>query len=203
MSIKNSIFVFFCLMMLSACGGHSEKNSGTADSSATSVSTGSQTSGEVQDEPGSPEVEKKQKPDQSHLQDAPDFALKDLKGNIHRLSDYCGRVVIIDFWATYCPPCKKEIPHFIELQEEYGDKGLTILGIALDAEYKVRKFYEEHKINYPVLLSDGKVTAKYGGIKFIPTTFIVSPEGKILNKYIGYRSKETFLAALRPYLSEE
>jgi cytochrome c biogenesis protein CcmG/thiol:disulfide interchange protein DsbE len=133
--------------------------------------------------------------------------LKDLDGNTHKLSDYRGNVVILDFWATYCPPCKKEIPDFIDLVDEYGERGLVILGIVLDGEAKARKFIkndlEGKEMNYPILLSDGQVVGDFGGVKFIPTTFIITPSGGIAQKFIGFRDKATFLSAVKPYLTGE
>jgi len=125
---------------------------------------------------------------------APDFALFDIYGEKKHLSDFSGNVVILDFWATWCPPCKAEIPHFIELYNEYKDEGLEIIGVALDwnAERVVRPFAEENGITYTLLLGDEKVGDLYGGIISIPTTFLIDRKGGIRKKYIGYRDKEVF-----------
>ncbi|MFA5388562.1 MAG: TlpA disulfide reductase family protein [Candidatus Omnitrophota bacterium] len=125
---------------------------------------------------------------------APEFSLKDINGKQVSLSDFKGKVLIIDFWATWCPPCKQEVPHFIELYDQYKDKGLEIIGIALDwqGEKVVPKFVSEYKINYPVVLGNDEVSGLYGGIAAIPTTFLVDREGNIIKKYIGYNAKEVF-----------
>src|SRR5581483_7631904 len=92
---------------------------------------------------------------------APDFALKDVTGKVYHLSDYRGKVVMLNFWATWCPPCNKEIPEFGELQKEYGAQGLQFLGIALDEEgmAKIQPWLAKHAVTYPILLPDSKVTS--------------------------------------------
>jgi peroxiredoxin len=133
---------------------------------------------------------------------APDFMLLDINGNGKRLSDFKGKVVILDFWATWCPPCKAEIPHFIELYGTYKNKGLEIIGISLDwnAQRILGPFAEENGINYNLLIGDDKVTDLYGGIMSIPTTFVIDKEGNIRNRYIGYRDKEVFEEAVEGLL---
>lgn len=123
---------------------------------------------------------------------APEFNLQDLNGKNVKLSDFKGKVVIINFWATWCPPCKAEIPDFIELYKTYQKKGLVILGIALDNKSKVEKFVKDNNVNYPILLGDQEVSNLYGGITGIPTTFIVDRKGNIKNVYVGLRTKEVF-----------
>jgi cytochrome c biogenesis protein CcmG/thiol:disulfide interchange protein DsbE len=123
---------------------------------------------------------------------APDFTLEDLNGKKVKLSDFKGKVVIINFWATWCPPCKAEIPDFIELYKTYQKKGLVILGIALDNKEKVVKFVKDNGINYPVLMGNQEVSNLYGGISGIPTSFVVDRKGIIKNVFVGLRSKEVF-----------
>ncbi|MBL7074465.1 TlpA family protein disulfide reductase [candidate division KSB1 bacterium] len=125
---------------------------------------------------------------------APDFILKDLNGKEHRLLDYRDKVVILDFWATWCGPCRMEIPHFINLQKEFGDKGFQMIGIGLDKGGKeiLAPFAKKKGINYPILIGDERVVKDYGGIRGIPTTFVISPQGKIFRKYVGYRGKSVF-----------
>ena len=125
---------------------------------------------------------------------APDFALKDLNNNTVKLSDYKGNVVIIDFWATWCGPCRRGIPEFIELQAEYGEDNLTILGISVDQGdlSVVPKFAEEYGINYPILYANQDVQMKYGPIRSIPTAFIVDKDGKVRDRAIGLRPKSYF-----------
>ena len=123
---------------------------------------------------------------------APNFTLEDLNGKNVKLSDFKGKVVIINFWATWCPPCKAEIPDFIELYKTYQKKGLVILGIALDNKEKVVKFVKDNGINYPVLMGNQEVSNLYGGISGIPTSFVVDRKGIIKNVFVGLRSKEVF-----------
>ena len=131
---------------------------------------------------------------------APGFTLVDMNGRSVSLADFKGKVVILDFWATWCPPCKREIPDFIKLQSEYGSKGLQIVGIALDQPNKVQAFVKDNGMNYPVLLGTDEVAANYGGVEAIPTTFIIDKNGKIVKNYEGFRSKETFESQIKKLL---
>lgn len=124
--------------------------------------------------------------------DAADLDLRDISGNIVRLSDFKGRVIILDFFATWCPPCREEIPDFIELQKQYGDKGFTMIGISLSKMGDIKPFAERFGINYPVLIDDGYASAVYGPIRSVPTTFVIDKNFKVVKKYIGYRPKEVF-----------
>jgi cytochrome c biogenesis protein CcmG/thiol:disulfide interchange protein DsbE len=145
-------------------------------------------------------IEKKQT-EQTTLNIAPNFTLLDLDGNKHTLSDYKGNVVIIDFWATFCPPCRIEIPHFIEFYDEYKDRGLVILGVGLDGEEKLRSFRDAMRINYPILVGDRAVAISYD-VQAIPVTFIINSEGEIIKKILGYAPgyedtiKQSFLPLL-------
>lgn len=125
---------------------------------------------------------------------APEFSLKDASGTEKKLSDFRGSVVIIDFWATWCPPCREEIPHFVELYNQYKAQGLEIIGVSMDQspERVIPGFIEKNKINYTILFGEEKVYDLYGGINAIPTTFIVDKEGNLVRKYVGYREKGVF-----------
>lgn len=125
---------------------------------------------------------------------APDFALMDINGRKVKLSDFKENVVILDFWATWCPPCMAEIPHFKELYSEYKDKGLEIIGVTMDwnASRQAAPFARENGINYTVLIGKQEVADLYGGIVSIPTTFLIGRDGGLRRKYIGYRDKEVF-----------
>lgn len=117
---------------------------------------------------------------------APDFTLKDARGGSVSLASFEGKVVLLNFWATWCGPCKTEIPWFIELQNKYGARGFTVLGVSMDEEgWKVvTPYVAEHGMNYPVLLGDEKVNQLFGGIEALPTTMIVDRDGKFA--YIHY-----------------
>lgn len=131
---------------------------------------------------------------------APAFTLVDLAGKKVSLSDFQGKIVVLDFWATWCPPCRREIPDFISLQNQYASQGVQIVGIALDEPEKVQAFARENGMNYPVLLGDNAISAKYGGIEGIPTTFIIDRSGRIVNRFEGFRPRETFETEIRKLL---
>ena len=135
---------------------------------------------------------------------APAFTLQDLNGKNVSLADFRGKVVVLDFWATWCPPCVKEIPHFVELHEQYKDKGVEIVGISLDQAgvSVVKAFVQKYQINYPILMTDGKVDKAFGGILGIPTTFVIDSVGNIRQKYVGYRDKAVFETDIKTLLAE-
>ena len=110
--------------------------------------------------------------------------------------------VIVDFWATWCGPCKASIPHLIELQKEYGTQGLEVVGISLDTTgpKAVGTFATGQKINYTILMGNDQVAAAYGGIKGIPVAFVVTQDGKIFRRYIGYRDKKVYDSDVRALL---
>ena len=135
---------------------------------------------------------------------APDFVLPALDGQKVRLSDYRGQVVLLNFFATWCPPCRAEVPDFVELYRYYRDRGLVIIGIALDRgnPQVLDHFVREYGINYPLLLGDQKVVRAYGGIKGIPTTFLIDRRGRVRKKYLGYRPRSVYERDLCALLSE-
>lgn len=125
---------------------------------------------------------------------AADFSLSTSDGKTLKLSDLKGKVVILDFWATWCPPCRKGIPDLIDLKKRYGAKGVEIVGISVDQETKpdVVPFIKDYGINYPVVYADNGIVINYGGIRAIPTTFVIDREGKIVASYEGLVSKLTY-----------
>lgn len=124
---------------------------------------------------------------------APDFLLPDLKGAKIQLVSYQGKIVLLDFWATWCDPCREEIPHFVELQNKYGGQGLQIIGISMDDEPQpVRAFYERFKMNYPVLMGNAKTGELYGGVLGLPIVFLIGRDGRIVAKYVGATDVQVF-----------
>ena len=133
---------------------------------------------------------------------AANFSLKAADGTAYELSKYKGKVVIVNFWATWCGPCRMEIPDFIEAHKKYKSKGLEIIGISLDQDgwTKVVPFVKQNQITYPVVLGDEEVVENYGGINAIPTTFIIDKKGTIVDKHVGVMSLKQLEAKLKPLL---
>ena len=124
---------------------------------------------------------------------APDFTVTDLDGRKLTLSDFKGKVVLLDFWATWCAPCRTEIPHFVEMQNEYGPQGFQVIGISMDDDAKpVREFYQQFKLNYPVAVGDDKLAERFGGVLGLPVNFIIDREGRIHSKHLGATDVSVF-----------
>ncbi len=125
---------------------------------------------------------------------APEFALKDADGKTVHLSDYKGKVVLLDFFATWCGPCKVEIPWFIEMERKHKDRGLAVLGVSMDDEGwdVVKPFLSTLGVNYRVLIGNDSTAQMYGGVDALPTTFLIDRNGKIAAIHIGLASKKDF-----------
>jgi peroxiredoxin len=130
---------------------------------------------------------------------APDFTLKNAQGESASLESYKGKVVLLNFWATWCGPCKTEIPWFIELESKYGDQGFTVLGVSMDEDgwKAVTPYVAEHKMNYPVLLADEHVNRLFGGIEALPTTMVIDREGRFASIHYGLISKAEYENEIR------
>jgi len=140
--------------------------------------------------------------DKSKLSDEPEVAFKDLQGNNVSLASYKGKVVLLNFWATWCEPCRIEIPWMIEFQQKYSGKGFTVLGVAMDDEGKsaVEPFVQKQQfdvdgkqmaMNYPILLGNDDIAEKFGGLIGIPTSVLISKDGKVVKRFIGLVNHDT------------
>lgn len=136
---------------------------------------------------------------------APDFDLKVLDGGgkTMKLSSLRGKAVIVDFWATYCGPCKIEMPWFVELQKKYGPDGLQIVGVAVDdaGEKAISDFTKKMGINYPILIGTEKVADQYGGLDGLPTTFFLDRSGKVIDRQLGLISESVIVDNIKKSLS--
>lgn len=153
-----------------------------------------------------------QKKDRSQDIKAPDFTLATISGETFKLSDYRGKVVLLNFWGTWCPPCRKEIPDLVNLQEKYQRDGLEIVGITLNSgsASDIKKFADKKNMNYTILTDiknneTQNVSYSYGQaigqpISSIPTTLIIDREGYIVNGFLGARSEAVFYDGLKKYL---
>ena len=139
---------------------------------------------------------------------APDFELATLDGRRVKLSDFRGQAVLLNFWATWCPPCKIEMPWFVDMQKQYGKDGLVVLGVAMDdtESSKIAEFAHEMGVNYQVLLGTDQVSDDYGDVRSLPTTFYIDRNGTIVSKAVGLLDrqaieddvKKALTAAYRP-----
>jgi peroxiredoxin len=140
---------------------------------------------------------------------APEFTAMDLVGKKEiSLKDYEGHVLLIDFWATWCAPCKKEIPGFVELYKKYKDKKFAVIGVSVDeGEDVVKEFIARNKINYPMIMKTAGLVRAYGDamgepIQGIPTTFAVNRKGEIVEVHVGFREKSDFEKQILSLLKE-
>lgn len=133
---------------------------------------------------------------------APAWTLRDLSGKFVKSDEFKGKVVIVDFWATWCPPCRAEIPGFVGLYKRYGDKGLVIVGVSLDQQGAavVKSFVEKFGVNYPIVMGDAKIAEAFGGVEALPTTFVIDRQGRVVRTHVGFADAETFEKDIKPLL---
>ncbi|MGA7891906.1 MAG: TlpA disulfide reductase family protein [Candidatus Sulfotelmatobacter sp.] len=136
---------------------------------------------------------------------APDFSLEALDGKTMRLSDLRGKAVLLNFWATWCGPCKIEMPWFVELQSQYAAQGLQIVGVAMDDASKedIAKFAKDMGVNYPILIGKESVGDQYGGVPALPESFLIGRDGKIVDKIIGLRGRAEIEDAIKKALDTQ
>jgi thiol-disulfide isomerase/thioredoxin len=136
---------------------------------------------------------------------APDFTLESLDGKSVRLSDLRGKAVLLNFWATWCGPCKIEMPWFVELQQQYGAQGLQVVGVAMDDASKedIAKFAKDMGVNYPILIGKESVGDAYGGVPALPESFFIGRDGKLVDKIIGLKGKGEIEDTVKKALSTQ
>jgi peroxiredoxin len=123
---------------------------------------------------------------QPNTRNAPDFTLATLDGKTIRLSDYRGKFVLLNFWATWCGPCITEIPRFSAWQTKFGPQGFQVIGVSMDDDFApVQKFNRKYQPTYPIVMGDERLGELYGGVFGLPVTYLISPEGKIIARYQG------------------
>jgi peroxiredoxin len=137
-------------------------------------------------------------------QPAPDFTLESLDGKTVHLSDFRGKGVLLNFWATWCQPCKIEMPWFAELQKQYGPQGLQIVGIAMDdaSPKEIGEFAHDLGVNYPILVGKEAVGDAYGGVQFLPATFYIGRDGKVIDKVFGLKGRGEIEDSIKKALAE-
>jgi thiol-disulfide isomerase/thioredoxin len=135
---------------------------------------------------------------------APAWALKDFEGNLVHSTNCLGNVVVLDFWATWCPPCRQEIPGFIKLQQKYGAEGLVIIGVDVGPEDSsiVKQTMKNLGINYLIVAGDDKIDTAFGGVEALPTTFIIDRSGQIVARHLGYKPETVFESEIKPLLQK-
>ena len=178
------------VLLFGGCGGGAEqKSAGRASQGQTP-----QASGEAgQRKIAAPE-----------LPTAPDFELPRLEGGTLRLSDFRGNIVILDFWATWCAPCRMSIPHLIRLHQDMKDEHVVVIGVALDqgSPKLVERFAEEFRIPYPIVFGDPQVVAAYGNFQSIPVSFLINERGEVVERYVGFRPRQVYEDAIRSLREE-
>ncbi len=137
---------------------------------------------------------------------APDFTLTDSDGAKVKLADYRGKVVLLNFWATWCGPCQIEIPWFMEFEQQYKSKGFEVLGVSMDEDgwSAIKPYMAEHKLNYRILLGDDSVSQLYGGLDALPTTFIIDRDGRFaFPPHVGLVGKNEYASEIESLLDEK
>ena len=131
---------------------------------------------------------------EAQRQNAPNFTLKDADGNPVHLTDYRGKVVLVNFWATWCGPCEVEIPWFVEFEQKYKNQGFAVLGLSMDDDgwKAVRPYIASHKINYRVMIASEVVSQQFGDIDSLPTSFVLDRQGRIATNHVGLIDKRDY-----------
>lgn len=138
-------------------------------------------------------------------QPAPDFSLASLDGKSLKLSDFRGKAVLLNFWATWCEPCKIEMPWFVDLQKKYGPQGLQILGVAMDdaSTKEIADFAKKMGVNYPIAIGKEAVGDQYGGLPYLPSTFYIDRDGKVVQRVFGLVSRSEIESDIQKALGSQ
>jgi thiol-disulfide isomerase/thioredoxin len=171
--MKKAYFILLAGLFLAACKAGSVTPAGSTENQGATGTTGTTAASQ-------------------ETQVFPDFKVKDFNGKELSLARYRGKILILDLFATWCPPCRMEIPHFVELQAAHKDK-LNIVGLSFDqgSAEEVKRFAEEMKINYDVFWGSEEI-AQFVGLRGIPHTLVLDPQGHVVRSYVGYRDKSVF-----------
>lgn len=164
------------LTVVGGCSSDSDSANGSSTASAERLPS----------ESGIPASDKIQSP--ADPDPAPDVTVETMDGETIALADRPGEVLLVNFWATWCAPCRKEIPDLIDLQNDFGPDGLTVIGVSLDQQGAavVKPFLDEYAVNYPIVLdAEGIVEQAFGGIYGLPMTYVIGPEGRIQHRVLG------------------
>jgi peroxiredoxin len=135
---------------------------------------------------------------------APDFTLHSIDGETIRLSDFRGKAVLLNFWATWCAPCRIEMPWFVEMQDKYEAEGLQVVGVAMDdsSPNDIEKFAYDLRVNYPILVGEDTVGNAYGGLQFLPATFYIGRDGKVVDKVFGLKTRNEIEKDIKKALAQ-
>ena len=129
---------------------------------------------------------------------AADFLLQDMQGKTHRLADYRGKWVLVNFWATWCPPCIAEVPELIALHDAHKDRDLVVIGVALDStRSSVTEFVSKKNISYPIVLGNYKMAAQIGEVEVLPTSYLYAPNGELVSYQAGDVTRESVETYIR------